>query len=88
MREPERVYETDVLVIGGGIAGCFSAIRAREEGADVLMVDKGYAGKAGATPVASLGFMVYNPDWGMDLDACMAAVSEKVSTSTIAPGLR
>jgi succinate dehydrogenase/fumarate reductase flavoprotein subunit len=77
MREPERVYETDVLVIGGGIAGCFSAIRAREEGADVLMVDKGYAGKAGATPIASLGFMVYNPEWDMDLDACMAAVSEK-----------
>ncbi len=77
MMKPERVYETDVLVIGGGIAGCFSAVRAREEGADVVMVDKGYSGKAGATPMASLGFMVYNPEWGMDLDACIAAVSEK-----------
>jgi succinate dehydrogenase/fumarate reductase flavoprotein subunit len=55
MMKPERVYETDVLVIGGD-SGCFSAVRAREEGADVVMVDKGYSGKAGATPMASLGF--------------------------------
>ena len=53
----ERVYETDVLVIGGGISGCFAAIRAKEDGLRVLMVDKGYAGKAGATPMASLGLM-------------------------------
>ena len=73
----ERVYETDVLVIGGGISGCFAAVRAKEDGLRVLMVDKGYAGKAGATPMASLGLMVFNPEWGMDLDACVDAVSEK-----------
>lgn len=73
----ERVYETDILVIGGGIAGCFSAIRAREQGADVIMVDKGYVGKAGATPMASLGYLVYNSDWGTDLNACVEAVSRK-----------
>jgi aspartate oxidase len=31
----ENVVETDVLVIGGGIAGCFAAIKAKEQGADV-----------------------------------------------------
>ncbi len=73
----ERIYETDVLVIGGGIAGCFSAIRAREQGADVIMVDKGYVGKAGATPMASLGYLVYNKEWGTDLNACIDAVTRK-----------
>ena len=73
----ERMYETDVLVIGGGIAGCFSAIRAREQGADVIMVDKGYVGKAGATPMASLGYLVYNKEWGTDLNACIDAVSQE-----------
>ncbi|MBW1946229.1 MAG: FAD-dependent oxidoreductase [Deltaproteobacteria bacterium] len=33
--------ETDVLVIGGGLAGCMAAIKAREmDGLDVLLVDK------------------------------------------------
>ena len=45
--------ETDVLVIGGGAAGCAAALRAREHGADVLMVVKGKMGRSGATPFAS-----------------------------------
>jgi len=28
----ENLVETDVLVIGGGIAGCFAAIKARGQG--------------------------------------------------------
>ena len=49
----ENVVETDVLVIGGGTAGCFSAIKAREQGLDVTLVDKAYAGKSGSSIVAS-----------------------------------
>jgi succinate dehydrogenase/fumarate reductase flavoprotein subunit len=45
----DNVIETDVLVIGGGQAGCFAAIKAREQGVNVTLVDKGYAGKAGQT---------------------------------------
>ncbi|MCX6012482.1 MAG: FAD-binding protein, partial [Chloroflexi bacterium] len=37
---PDEVIETDVLVIGGGIAGCFAAIKARESGLKVTMFDK------------------------------------------------
>lgn len=33
-------FECDVAVIGGGIAGCFAAIRARENGASVILLDK------------------------------------------------
>ena len=32
--------ETDVLVVGGGVAGCLAAIQARDAGADVLVADK------------------------------------------------
>ena len=48
-----RRIETDVLVIGGGAAGCAAAMKAREYGADVLMVVKGKMGRSGATPLAS-----------------------------------
>jgi succinate dehydrogenase/fumarate reductase flavoprotein subunit len=36
----ENVIETGILVIGGGMAGCFAAIKAREKGVDVTLVDK------------------------------------------------
>jgi succinate dehydrogenase/fumarate reductase flavoprotein subunit len=73
----ENVVETDVLVIGGSIAGCFAAIRAREQGLDVAIVDKAYAGKSGAGFAAGMGYMVFNPEWGLDLDACMKAINIK-----------
>jgi adenylylsulfate reductase subunit A len=37
----EQMIDTDVLVIGGGVAGCLAAIGARELGARVAVVDKG-----------------------------------------------
>ena len=67
----EHIIETDVLVIGGGVAGCFAAIKAREQGLDVTIVDKGYAGKSGASIMASGWWAVFNPEWGHDLDTCM-----------------
>jgi succinate dehydrogenase/fumarate reductase flavoprotein subunit len=39
--------DCDVLVIGGGIAGCFAALRAREAGLDVVLVNKGKLGRSG-----------------------------------------
>lgn len=73
----ESVVETDVLVVGGGIAGCFAAIKAREKGFNVAIVDMGCAGYTGVTRQALLGFAVYNPEWGTDLNACIEAVSRK-----------
>ncbi|MBW1861975.1 MAG: FAD-binding protein [Deltaproteobacteria bacterium] len=70
----ENVFETDVLVIGGGIAGCFAAIKAKEQGVDVILVDKGYVGRAGQTPYAR-GYMAFNPEWGHDLDTWMSYIS-------------
>lgn len=39
--------KTDVLVVGGGIAGCMASIRARELGADVVLVEKGNTRRSG-----------------------------------------
>jgi succinate dehydrogenase/fumarate reductase flavoprotein subunit len=50
--ESERIVKTDVLVIGGGMAGMFAAIKARGEGLDVTLTDKGYVGKSGSTAYA------------------------------------
>ncbi len=50
--ERERRITTDVLVVGGGMAGMFAAIKAREQGLDVTLTDKGYVGRAGSTAYA------------------------------------
>ena len=66
----ERFFESDVLVIGGGIAGCFAAIKAKEKGVNVILVDKGYVGKSGSSAYPDT-YCVFNPEWGHDLDAWM-----------------
>ena len=48
-----QALETDVLVIGGGSAGCHAALRANALGSRVQMVVKGKMGRSGATPLAS-----------------------------------
>jgi succinate dehydrogenase/fumarate reductase flavoprotein subunit len=63
----EHVIETDVLVVGGGIAGSFAAVKAREQGVDVTLVSKGYIGRSGQTPWAH-ATAVFNPDWGHKLE--------------------
>ena len=69
MKNPD-VHYSDILVIGGGIAGLFAAITARDAGADVLLVEKNYAGRSGSSIMGSGQLNVYNPDWGMDFEKC------------------
>jgi len=57
----EQRIMTDVLVVGGGMAALFVAIKAKEEGVSVTMVDKGYAGRSGQSPYAD-GFLSFDPD--------------------------
>lgn len=67
----ENMVETDILVIGGGIAGCFAAIKVKEQGLKVTIVDKAYAGKSGAGIATDIFWLVFNPEWGADFDVCM-----------------
>jgi succinate dehydrogenase/fumarate reductase flavoprotein subunit len=53
---------TDVLVIGGGPAGCWAAIAAAQAGASVVLADKGYCGTTGAAASAGVGVWYVEPD--------------------------
>ncbi|NLM46048.1 MAG: FAD-dependent oxidoreductase [Firmicutes bacterium] len=44
----EQEIESDVLVIGGGIAGCWAAISAARSGASVVLAEKGATIRSGA----------------------------------------
>jgi succinate dehydrogenase/fumarate reductase flavoprotein subunit len=46
--DQEEEIDADVLVIGGGIAGCWAAIGAAREGLNVVMVEKGDTIRSGA----------------------------------------
>lgn len=46
--EKEREIETDVLVLGGGVAGCFAAISAARKGVRVAVLEKGATIRSGA----------------------------------------
>jgi succinate dehydrogenase/fumarate reductase flavoprotein subunit len=46
------VLETDVLVIGGGFAGCWAALRAADLKATVTLVDKAYVSRSGASTMS------------------------------------
>ena len=58
----ETFITTDVLVVGGGLAGVFAAVKAREQGAEVTLVSKGQIGRSGQTPWADATF-VFSSEW-------------------------
>ncbi|TKG92864.1 FAD-binding protein [Puteibacter caeruleilacunae] len=63
LNEADVAYEdleADVLVIGGGMAGLFAAVKANDAGAKVMIVSKGRLGASGQTPFAK-GIFIYDP---------------------------
>ena len=49
----EETITSDVLVLGGGLSGCFAAIAAARRGLSVTLVEKGATEKSGS---AGTGF--------------------------------
>jgi succinate dehydrogenase/fumarate reductase flavoprotein subunit len=67
--------DTDVLVVGGGIAGLFATVKAHDAGARVIMVSKGRLGASGQTPFAR-GIFAYDPATAkMGIDEFLSTVS-------------
>lgn len=71
--------ETDVLVIGGGMAGLFAAVKAHDAGAKVMMVSKGRLGSSGQTPFAKGIFCFDKEKEKISLDE----FAQKVSRSSL-----
>lgn len=61
MSETDLDLETDVLVIGGGMAGAWAAAGAARAGARVILVDKSYCGTSGVTATAGPGHWFVPP---------------------------
>jgi succinate dehydrogenase/fumarate reductase flavoprotein subunit len=62
------IVTTDILVMGGGLAGCIAAVKASsEEGPRVALVDKGYVGKSGSSVFAAGVINVCTPEDDQDL---------------------
>ena len=54
----DRVYDTDVMIMGGGIAGCYAAAKAAESGLKVTLVEKANTQRSGT---AAMGMDHYEP---------------------------
>ncbi|WP_319481368.1 FAD-binding protein [uncultured Draconibacterium sp.] len=70
-----REYETDVLVVGGGMAGLFAAVKAHDAGANVILVSKGRLGSSGQTPFAKGIFQYDSNKEKLSIDEFVQQVS-------------
>ncbi len=52
----ERILDTDVLIVGGGLAALRAALAAEACGRRVMMVTKGTAGRGGSSAITSAGY--------------------------------
>ena len=57
-----ETLETDVLVIGGGVAGTWAAVAAARERVRVILAEKGYSGASGVAATAGPGHWWVPPD--------------------------
>ncbi|MFC3964822.1 FAD-dependent oxidoreductase [Nocardia jiangsuensis] len=68
-----EAFETDVLVLGGGPAGLWSAIAAARAGARVVLADKARCGASGPTAVGSTALWAVPPSGRADAVAAALA---------------
>jgi len=55
----ETVFESEVLVVGGGLAGMLAALEASMEGASVALFTKGRVGLSGSSAISQTVFLVF-----------------------------
>ncbi len=75
MAEKAITKDCDVLVIGGGLAGCWTAIRARDFASKVILVDKAKVARSGSSTFAAGVMLAPMPD--DDLDCWMQELVER-----------
>jgi succinate dehydrogenase/fumarate reductase flavoprotein subunit len=57
-----KEFKSDVLVVGGGLAGCFAAYRAAQMRVSVLLVDKARVGTTGCSAFAAGDILWWTPE--------------------------
>ncbi|WP_437884001.1 FAD-binding protein [Pseudomonas sp. LRF_L74] len=72
---PTLRLSTDVLVIGGGLAGTWAAIAAAREGARVVLAEKGFCGTSGVTATAGPGH------WWVAPEQRQAAIDKRLASA-------
>lgn len=73
----EKHLFADVLVVGGGMAGLFAAIKSRERGLDVIQVDKNFVGRSGGTHYAEGDIQFFRPKRGHTIEAWMKIINQQ-----------
>ena len=66
-----EVYNTDICIIGGGLAGMSAALKAMDEGKDVIIIEKGphgFGGAAGYNWDQFINFVRDDLDWKESTD--------------------
>ena len=77
----EEIIETDVLCIGGGIAGLMAAIRAGGLGARVVVAEKGNTLSSGAGGLGNDHFICYLPEvHGPDVKPMIESTQDTLNT--------
>jgi len=71
----DKHISTDVLIIGGGMAGLCAAIKAKEQGVDVTIVEKGRAGKTSGIQAFQGDYKVFDPEKGHKLEEWLGQVN-------------
>ncbi|MCL4459717.1 MAG: FAD-dependent oxidoreductase [Chloroflexi bacterium] len=78
MRFEERSLQTDVLVLGGGLAGCMAAIKASEYPLDVTLVEKCKPERSGCAATGLDHFWTLPPDRGVTAEQLIRQYAENV----------
>jgi succinate dehydrogenase/fumarate reductase flavoprotein subunit len=73
----DEIIESDVLCVGGGIAGLMAGIRAGELGAEVVVAEKGHRLTSGAGGLGNDHFVCYIPEvHGPDVEEVLGELSK------------
>lgn len=71
----KNTVQTDVVIVGGGIAGLMAAIRAADQGAQCLVVEKAHVNRSGSGATGNDHFLCYIPELHGSIDTVLAEVA-------------
>lgn len=71
----EDVIETDVLIVGGGVAGCVAAVKARQEGARVTILEKANIERSGGS-ASGMDHLATMPNGDMTIHKIVSQVCD------------